>query len=126
MWHDSWWHRNIAILEFYPIVLSLHLCGHEMRNLCILFFTDNEALVHVLNKQSCRDRELMFFVRRLVLVCLSQNICFKAKHITGLQNKLADSLSRLQLQTFKQLATAYMHHLPTEISLYLQQLNWHP
>ena len=24
-WPDSWRHRNIAYLEFYPIVLSLHL-----------------------------------------------------------------------------------------------------
>ena len=36
-WPDSWRHRNIAILEFYPIVLSLHLWGHEMRNRRILF-----------------------------------------------------------------------------------------
>ena len=61
-WPISWRHRNIAILEFYPIVLSLHLWGSEMRNRRILFFTDNEALVHVINKQSCWDKELMFFV----------------------------------------------------------------
>ena len=29
-WPDSWRHRNIAHLEFYPIVLSLHLWG-DMR-----------------------------------------------------------------------------------------------
>ena len=64
-WADSWRHRNIAFLEFYPIVLSLHLWGHEMQNRRVLFFTDNEALVHVINKQSCRDKDLMFFVREL-------------------------------------------------------------
>ena len=124
-WPDSWRHRNIAFLEFYPIVLSLHLWGHKMQNSRILFFTDNEALVHVINKQSCRDRDLMFFVRKLVLVCLRCNVCFKAKHISGLHNKLADALSRLQLQTFRQLAPAYMHHLPTEIPGHLQPINWH-
>ena len=96
-----------------------------MANSRILFFTDNEALVHVINEQSCRDKALMFFVRKLVRVCLSHNVCFKAKHIPGLQNKLADALSRLQLQTFKQLAPAYMHQLPTEIPLHLQPHNWH-
>ena len=65
------------------------------------FFTDNEALVHVVNKQTCHDKDLMFFERNLVLVCLNYNICFKAKHAPGLQNKLADSLSQLQLQIFK-------------------------
>ena len=43
-WPDHWLHRNIAILEFYPIVLSLCLWGNKMRNHSILFFTDNEAL----------------------------------------------------------------------------------
>ena len=41
-----------------------------MQNQRILFFTDNEALVHVINKQSCRDNNLMLLVRRLGLVCL--------------------------------------------------------
>ena len=124
-WPDSWRHRNIAFLELYPIVLSLHLWGDNMKNQRILFFTDNEALVHVINKQSCRDKDLMLFVRRLVLVCLANNICFKAKHIPGVHNTLADALSRLKLQTFKQLAPAYMNLLPTEIPPQLQPLSWH-
>ena len=124
-WPDSWRHRDIAYLEFYPVVLSLHLWGHEMQNRRVLFFTDNEALVHAINKQSCRDKDLMFFVRELVLVCLRRNVQFKAKHISGLHNKLADSLSRLQLQTFKQLAPAHMLPFPTEIPQHLQPLNWH-
>lgn len=62
---DNWLYKNIAILEFYPVVLSLYLWGHEMRNRCILFFTDNEALVHAINKQSCRDKALMFFYEEI-------------------------------------------------------------
>ena len=98
-WPATCSYRNIAILEFYPIVLSLYLWGHVMRNLCILFFTVNESLVHVINKQSSKDKSLMFFVRKLVLICLEYNIVFKAKHIAGVKNRLADSLSRLQVQT---------------------------
>ena len=82
-WPDNWLHQNIAMLEFYPIVLSLYLWGHQMRNRCILFLTDNEALVYVINKQSCKDKNLMFYVRKLVLVCLQNNILFKAKHVQG-------------------------------------------
>ena len=118
-WPDSWRNRNIAYLEFYLIVLSLHLWGHEMQNRRVLFFTDNEALVHVINKPSCRDKDLMFFVRELVLLCLRHNVHFKAKHIPGLHNKLADSLSRLQLHTFRQLAPAHMHPLPTDTATQL-------
>ena len=119
-WPDNWLHRNIAILEFYPIVLSLCLWGYKVQNHSVLFFTDNESLVHVINKQSCRDKSLMFFVRKLVLVCLKHNILFKAKHIPGIKNKLADCLSRFQVPTFKQLAPAHMNLCPTDIPLHLQ------
>ena len=71
--------------------------GPGMQNQKILFFTDNEALIHIINKQSCRDKNLIFLVRRLVLVCLERNICFKAKHIPGVHNVLAYALSRLKL-----------------------------
>ena len=56
-WPESGRHRNIAFLEFYPIVLSLHAFKDQR----VLFFTDNEALVHVINKQTCRDKDFMFF-----------------------------------------------------------------
>ncbi len=59
-WPPHWLHRNIAVLELFPIVLSLCLLmGKNVHNQSILFFTDNEALVHVINKQSCRDKTLM-------------------------------------------------------------------
>ena len=125
-WPDNWLHQNIAMLEFYPIVLSLYLWGHQMQNRCILFLTDNEALVYVINKQSCKDKNLMFFVRKLVLVCLQNNILFKAKHVRGVYNTLADSLSRLQVDTFKRLAPVHMEREPTDIPVHLQPQNWHP
>ena len=94
-----------------------------MQNQSILFFTDNEALVHVINKQSW-DKTLMIFVRKLVLVCLQYNILFKAKHIPGARNTLADSVSRLQAHKFKQLAPASMNPLPTDIPMPLQPQSW--
>ena len=87
----TWSYRNNAILEFYPMVLSLYLWGQAMRDRCILFFTDNESLVHVINKQSSKDKSLMFFVRKLILICLEYSIVFKAKHIAHVKNRLADS-----------------------------------
>lgn len=95
-----------------------------MRNHCILFFTDNEALVHVINKQSCHDKSLMFFVRKLVAICLEYNILFRAKHIPGVHNTLADCLSRLQVQNFRELAPAHMDLQPTAIPFHLQPQNW--
>jgi hypothetical protein len=99
-WPENWLKYSIAVLEFYPIVLSLCLWGHRMSNQCVLFFTDNESLVPVINKQTSKDSDLMTFVRTMVLVCLQNNILFKAKHIAGSRNVLADSLSRFRGQKF--------------------------
>ena len=61
-----------------------------MSNQCVLFFTD-EALAHVINKQSYKDKPLMSFVRKMDSICLQHNIVLKAKHIPGIYNNLADS-----------------------------------
>ena len=101
------------------------LWGDHIRERCITFFTDNKALVHVINKSTFRDTSLMIFVRKLVLVCLKRYILFKAKHISGFKNTLADALSRLQIERFKKLAPAYMDPMPTAIPSYLLPANWH-
>ena len=123
-WPSSWLSYNIAVLEFYPIVLSLYLWGHQMQNQSILFFTDNKVLVSVINKQTCRDKTLMFFVRKMVLICLKRNILFKAKHIPGVKNKSADVLSRLQVHTFLQLVSPLTDPQPTVIPQHLLPQNW--
>jgi hypothetical protein len=94
-----------------------------MRNQSILLFTDNEALVHVINKKSCREA-INVFCSSNVLICLQNNKMFKAKHIPGIYNKLADCLSRFQVTAFQQLAPANMNSLPTNIPLHLQPQNW--
>jgi hypothetical protein len=78
--------------------------GHLWSNHSILFFTDNEALVSVINKLSSKDEKVMQMVRYLVLRCLKLNIMFRAKHIPGKNNILADRLSRLQVEEFRTLA----------------------
>ena len=77
----------------------------------------------LITRQSCRDKRLMYFVRQLVLICLRNNIVFKAKHVPGSRNGLADALSRLQVQTFQRLAPSSMDTLPTDIPLHLQPTN---
>ena len=54
----------------------------------------------------------MSFVRKLVLSCLKHNMLFRARHVPEIHNNLADSLSRLQIQRFQQLALAHMHPTP--------------
>ena len=105
-------------------MLSVLLFGDAMRNQRITFFTDNAALVDIINKATSRDATVMVFVRRLVLACLSFNILFRARHVPGVKNVLADSLSRLQVSRFRQLAPVGVQSMPTAIPIPLLPHNW--
>ena len=96
--------KQIAIKELFPIVVALDLWGAHLTNQKILFMSDNAAVVHVINKQTCKEQTLMHLIRRLVLSSLSFNILFKAKHIPGKSNVLADHISRFNFQAAFQIA----------------------
>ena len=120
-WSESLSLMQIAIKELFPIVLALEIWGSEMANKKILFMSDNMAVVEVINKQTSREKNLMHLLRRLVLVCLSKNILFRAKHIPGKYNVIADRLSRLQFQRARE-AAPFLDQLATVIPPHLLQI----
>ena len=66
-WDENWEDINITVKYLYPIVLALELWGNKLQNKSVMPNCDNEALVFVLNKQSSKDPQIMYLVRRLVL-----------------------------------------------------------
>ena len=82
---------HVNSLHFSIILLYLTCISGDIQlgsaDQCVLFFTDNKVLVHVISKRTCRDKDLTFYVHKLILVCLHYNGCFKAKHVPGSQNK---------------------------------------
>ena len=89
----------------------------------VVFITDNESIVYIINKQAAKDAKLLSLLRTLVLICLRNNILFRARHIQGTRNILADSLSRLQVEKFKALAPG-MNPEPTPLPVQLLPENW--
>ena len=93
--------------------------GSHLSNRCVLFLTDNQAVVHIINKQTSRDKKIMILVRLLVTTCLKYNIHFKSKHVSGKLNIEADALSRLQILKFQTLCPG-ANRMPTDVPRELQ------
>ena len=94
MWPTNWTSLNIAVLELYPIYLLLAMFAHKLHNTKITFYTDNQAVVHIINKQTSKCPILMQIVRPLVLLLLQNNIILRSAHIPGIDNTLCDLISR--------------------------------
>ncbi len=122
-WPKQWEKFNIAILEIYPILLLVEMFGPRMARSEILFHCDNMAIIHILNKQTSKDKLIMAFLRTLILLLLQLNIIFQASHIPTNDNILADAISPFQLTS--QLLEAYgMQTTPTDIPQDLMPLNY--
>ena len=65
-----------------------------MANRCVAFYTDNAAIVDIINRQTSKHQLVMILVRDLVLTSLKYNILFRARHIPGVHNSGADYISR--------------------------------
>ena len=96
--------HSIAFLELFPVVVAMDLWGHHWTNMKIKLWTDNQAVVSILNKQTSPCPDIMQLVRKLVLLALSNNIMFRAYYVEGVLNGISDALSRFQGQRFRELA----------------------
>ena len=77
---DQWQSFNITFLELFPIALPVRIWGSQMANRCIMFVTDNAALVSIINQQTSKHKLVMILIRDLVLTALNYNIIFRARH----------------------------------------------
>jgi ribonuclease HI len=113
---------NITYKELFPITLSLEIWGDNLTNKCIILHSDNQAVVHIINKQSSKDSKIMGLVRRLVIACMKHNILVRSEHVPGKENNLADMLSRFQIEDFRQnapWADTLATHVPKALLDYL-------
>ena len=94
---------SIAFQELYPIVVAAILWGQFWERKRIVFHCDNLATVFILNKGRSKSDDIMKLMRRLTLVAAKHSFLFTAVHLRSKQNRVADSLSRFQLQEFRRL-----------------------
>jgi hypothetical protein len=125
IWTDEWKDYHISVnkgnnkitelrTKVFPTVVAVTIWGQVMANKKVRFFSDNMAVVQVINKQSAKDRNIMTLLRLFIFHCLKFNILFRVKHVPGIDNVLSDKLSRLQIAECHRLAPQ-MDQFPVEV-----------
>ena len=105
--------KSIQFKELYPIILAAHTWGNHWQCKKVLFLCDNEAVVACIRSGTSKCPHIMSLLRTLFLICAKGNFTVSAKHLPGLQNGIADALSRFNMQAFRQLAPqAHAHPTP--------------
>ncbi|CAG2224001.1 unnamed protein product [Mytilus edulis] len=103
---------SMAFFELYPIVMACVLWGDRWKRKRILFNCDNLATVDIIKKGRSKIQSLMKLMRKLTYHSAINNFVVHAKHIPGIKNCIADSLSRYQMMKFRALAP-HANAIPT-------------
>jgi hypothetical protein len=111
-WPERWQSLSITVLELYPILTLVATFASDLSHTHVVFHCDNQAVVAILNKQSSKCKSVMSILRPLILLLLQHNVSFRAVHIPGVDNIVADALSRFQ-ETPDLLRRSGMQRSPT-------------
>ena len=115
IWPDMFWKaKNIAVLELFPILVGLELWKDRFSDKVVNIYTDNKALVPVVEKLYCKDPEIRRILRPIALSCMQNNILLIPVHIKGDENTRADLLSRNRIMHFREMYPS-MSRYPTQL-----------
>ncbi len=89
--------ESIALKELLPIVLACALWGGKWRNQRVNVHCDNLGVVALVNSGASRVPELMHLLRCLFFVRAHLQLDLLALHVPGVENVLADAISRNNL-----------------------------
>ena len=99
-WPEGWGGRNITLKEIVPVVFACATWGSSWRGALVTAHIDNTAAVAILNSGYSKEGQIMHLVRCLFFIMAHFQFSLVARHIPGSQNKLADAISRNNLQSF--------------------------
>ena len=85
---------SIQVKELVPVVIAAALYGKGWAGKVVKFMVDNSAVVDIIRAMYSREPHLMHLVRLLVFFAAAGGFWFTAEHISGVNNELADAISR--------------------------------
>lgn len=111
LWFSGRWSSQLAeepimVRELFPIAAASAIWGNTWVGKRLLFHCDNEAVVNAWKNGSCKNRAAMKLIRSILAKAAQFNFVLYIQHIAGVDNGIADALSRSQLDRFRALAPA--------------------
>lgn len=107
-WPSSWREAghcvNLALLELFPILVAMEIWGERLKGKRVRWLCDNLGVVQAVNRQTANSPPVVLLLRQFVLKCLLLNSHCTAVHVPGVDNNIADALSRFQWERFRELA----------------------
>ena len=97
----------IHVKEFWTVIASVALWGSAWKGKLVYIFSDNKAVVDVLDKEKPRDPLMSSLLREFLYVVCTRGFSPVFRFIATERNHIADFLSR--------------HHYQPTISSYLQK-----
>jgi hypothetical protein len=110
VWGDKWFCHDfteeeklklpsIGQRELYAIICFCQTFGKALEGKTILVYCDNESSVVAINKKRSKVASMNSLIRELFYVAGLSSFQVQAKHIPGVNNCLADALSRPLLRS---------------------------
>ena len=93
-WAPSQQLQSIAYKKLFPIVLAAHVWGHFWIKKHVLFCSDNNVEVHILNTRTSRVSCQMWLLGSLLFSAAHHSFSFSSQHVPGVTNQLPDALCR--------------------------------
>ena len=108
---------SIEFLELYALACALFTWKNskELKNSRIGIYCDNQAVQSMVNNLASSCTQCMKLIRLIPLFSIQNNSRIFVNFVRSKQNFLADSLSRMNLPKFKQMAPATVNSEPDAI-----------
>ncbi len=103
-WSHNNSHRSIQWKEMFAILVACIVWGSQWHRKRVLFHCDNLSVVHLWRSGLSKNPDLMQLARQMFFVAACNNFHITVTHIAGVDNCIADALSRFHMQVFRSIA----------------------
>ena len=99
--------KNIGTLELWAVLMAIQTWKDKFRGKYFWIHVDNEAVATILNTGASRDTHLQELLREIAYIAATSQFVIKAKHISGVSNRIPDWLSRWREPTSRRAFRQY-------------------